>query len=170
MDVVIGGPSIYSEITKWTVIDGIEVEQVDTELLIKFIDKHGVDYCRKPSFDSIKTFRLHNFTDYMSSEQLHIFFNKKPHLMFKNADFPRSKPFIPIAVLMGEYNRAIDIVNIILECYKGDPRLKEWKEYFIVHLYVDGYHKQSRMFETLFDIHDKKTKSFFELMRDKLIK
>lgn len=147
---------IISIRNKILVLDDNNQRRIDSECLKNFIDKYGANYKEhKPIGINM---RLIDFTYLMNYEQLMMFFNHRPHLILGSK---YGRPYVP--KFLCDDTRAIMIINIIIECYNNNAHFCDWKN-----LIIKGNYDRNII--TILENHDRRTKTFFELMNDRLIK
>lgn len=156
-------------VTEIGIFDGHDfIIGVDTERMLKFIATYGIHYEEKHDYGVI--IRLEDFLHVMTSEQWRIYFSYKPPLVRCNKDMTVYKPLMPILSIDG---KNIDFIHMVMECCSNNLDFDRWRSRFI-EIMILGY-GETKFQEILdkvlltFDNYDKKTQSFFGLMRDRSI-
>ena len=128
---------------------------IDSQRLKNFIDKYGANYKEHKPFGF--NMRLFNYIHLMNYEQLKMLFGHKPLLIF---GFKFRRPYTPESIV--DDIIVIMIINVIIECYNNNAHFRDWKEIIMKGCY-------DKRIITMLENHDRRTKTFFELMKDRLI-
>lgn len=161
--------TIFNQIAKN--VYGFGDEQIDDQKLIDFIEKNGVDY-------KISGEKLLYYWDYFSKDQIDLIMSYKPNFYDANGDLMyvgcTSEKALYMLQKMVEYDH-----NYVLctHTFAPDPFSGMWENErltyieYIRNVFVNQHDLSTQytgMIIDLLESHDRKRKSFFEIMWDKL--